>query len=160
MKVHQTNLIRTTKLHYGDSKQFKFNQDDLWLNEILGELVDELGGELNSEIDCIIGVHLEGSKFQHHTYRDAVLLKGSLVVKYPASSSINGDQVQQELSVPIQSVFIDSSFEDNEELKEEITLFVEDQEWDLYFHNNGIVDLKTVIHEYIFLNRNPYPGSE
>ena len=160
MKGQKTNLIRTTKLHYGDSREFKFNEDDLWLNEILGELVDELGGELSSDIDCLIGLRLEGNKFQHHSYRDAVLLKGKLEVKYPASSSINGDQVQQELSIPIKSVFIDSSFEDNEELKEEITLFVEDQEWDLYFHNNGIVDLKSVIHEYIFLNRNPYPGSE
>jgi uncharacterized metal-binding protein YceD (DUF177 family) len=132
----------------------------LWLNEILGELVDELGGVLSSSTECLIKLKLEGSKIQHHTYRDAVLLKGDLEVKYPASSSTVGDQVQQELSIPIKTIFIDISFESNEELKEEITLFVEDQEWDLYFHSNGIVDLKSVIHEYIFLNRNPYPGSD
>ena len=62
--------------------------------------------------------------------------------------------------MPIACAFVDGTFKDNEEFEEEITLFIENQEWDLYFHFNGVVDLKPVIHEYIFLNRNPYPGSE
>ena len=160
MQNGKSNLLRTTKLHYGKESEFEYNEDHLWVNEVLGELVSELGGELTAEMECSLKWTCKVKKFQHSTYREGVLLHGEILVKYPASSSQTGDQLQEELNVPVRSVFIDSSFEENEELAEEITLFIEDQEWDLYFHNNGLVDLGPVLHEYIFLNRNPYPGSE
>jgi hypothetical protein len=159
-KEYNTDKLRTTKLYYNDPKSFSFNQDDLWLNEILGELVDELQGELTPDLDCRISLELQAHKHQHYSYRDVVLVKGELLVRYPALSGQTGEQLQQELLVPVSCAFIDGTFQDNEELQEEITLFIENQEWDLYFHFNGVVDLKPVIHEYIFLNRNPYLGSD
>jgi len=155
-----SDKLRTTKLHFNDPKSFSYNEDDLWLNEILGELVDELEGELSDGLDCKINLEIQAHKHQHYTYRDVVLVKGELLTKYPALSGQTGEQLQQELLVPIACAFIDGTFKDNEEFDEEITFFIENQEWDLYFHFNGVVDLKPVIHEYIFLNRNPYPGSD
>ena len=37
-----TDKLRTTKLNFDEEKPFSFNDKDKWLNEILGELVDEL----------------------------------------------------------------------------------------------------------------------
>ena len=155
-----TDKLRTTKLNFNEEKPFSFNDKDKWLNEILGELVDELKGELKEDLECSIKLEVHAHKHQHYNYRDVVLVKGELLAKYPALSGQTGEQLQQELLVPINCAFVDTTFKDNEELSEEITLFVENQEWDLYYHSNGVVDLSPVIHEYIFLNRNPYPGCD
>ena len=160
MSNNKTNFLRTTKLHYGEFTEIEVDESHLWVNEVLGELVDELGGELSDNIDCTLKWSFKAKRFQHHTYREGILVEGQISAVYPASCSKSGDQLEQNLSVSMRSVFIDSSFEDNEELAEEITLFIEDQEWDLYYHQNGLVDLKPVLHEYIFLNRNPYPGND
>jgi hypothetical protein len=159
-KEYNSDKLRTTKLHFNEPKSFSFNESDLWLNEVLGELVKELEGELSGELECNINLEFKAHKHQHHSYRDVVLVKGLLLAKYPALSGQTGNQLQEELRVSIACAFVDGTYKENEELREEITLFVENQEWDLYYHFNGVVDLKPVIHEYIFLNRNPYPGSE
>jgi len=46
------------------------------------------------------------------------------------------------------------------ELEDEISLFYDEEEWDLYFYEKNQVDLYPIIHEYIFLNKNPYPGQD
>ena len=58
------------------------------------------------------------------------------------------------------AVFIDSHFEEDDGLGDEITLFYDESERDLYYFEKNLIDFLPVIHEYIFLNRNPYPGSD
>ena len=37
-----SDKLRTTKLHFNEPKAFSYNEDDLWLNEILESLLMSL----------------------------------------------------------------------------------------------------------------------
>ncbi len=81
-------------------------------------------------------------------------------VTYSDICSRSGNIIDQNLNISLKSIFLDKSMKNQHELEDEISLFYDEEEWDLYFYEKNQVDLYPIIHEYIFLNKNPYPGQD
>ena len=63
------------------------------------------------------------------------------------------DQVHAE----VKAVYIDEEYGEKYQLEDETTLFLNDDEYELYYLDNNKCDLPKVINEFVFLNKNPYP---
>ena len=156
-KSHQ---VRLNKLLLKQNNEFSFTEQDEWLGTVLDELTGDVGGSSDSGLNHSLKVGLTVRKFEDFHYKNVVTVEGQIEAAYPALCSQSGTQIQEGLKISVNAVFIDSHFEEDDGLGDEITLFYDESERDLYYFEKNLIDFLPVIHEYIFLNRNPYPGSD
>ena len=152
--------VRLNKLLLNQTHDFTFSEEDDWLATVLEELRGDVGGTSESGLQYSLKVGLTVQKFEDFHYKNVVTIEGEIQASYPALCSQSGTQIQEGLKVPVNAIFIDSHFEEDDGLGDEITLFYNESERDLYYFEKNLIDFLPVIHEYIFLNRNPYPGSD
>ena len=84
-------------------------------------------------------------------------LLGALSLTYITQCAQSGELMNDELNLDVQAIFIDNILSNKYEDDENMTLFIGNMEYELYFYENSKLDLAQVLHEYIFLNKNPYP---
>lgn len=147
------NIVRVDEV-----KELSANKETPWLQEILLEVLEDngLGADELNESD--ISLKLKVDKEHFDEYGDVLFCEGEINLKYSDISVQTGDQIAQELSIPVACAFLDEQNEKKHHFEEEITIFFGEQEWDLYYYKNNVTDFKAVVHEYVFLNKNPYPG--
>ena len=61
------------------------------------------------------------------------------------------------IDAEVRACFIDEEMKKRFEMEDELSVFVDEGEYDLYFFQNDKIDLFEIFREYIFLNKNPYP---
>ena len=153
-------IIRINKIKFDEVVSLVGNEKIDWLGQILNELMENLQGEQVEQAKRSILLDAELEIKEDSNYRKVLLLEGAINVTYTDVCSKTAELIDQELNISLKSIFIEKYMGTQHELKDEISLFYEEEEWDLYFYEKNQVDLYPIIHEYIFLNRNPYPGTE
>ena len=151
-------IQRVNKVRKDEVKEYHIDQNTEWLRAVLIELLEDNGlGDKEVEGSAIdLTVRLDKEHFEE--YGEVLFCEGKIRLKYQDISVQTGDVICQELEIPIYCAFLEKHNEKKHQLEEEITIFFDDQEWDLYYHNKNQVDFLPVVHEYVFLNKNPYPG--
>ena len=149
-------IIRVNKINLDEIKSIQGDQSVDWLSKILDELMEDLQGQESTK--SLISLNGELEVREDSIYRKVLLLEGTVNVTYSDICSKSGDIIDQSLNIALKSIFLEKSMNNQHELEDEISLFYDEEEWDLYFYEKNQVDLYPIIHEYIFLNKNPYPG--
>lgn len=148
------------KLNYDLPLDLDLNESEKFLSEILDELNENLEkGEFISE-EKGPAIRFIGSlvKRDDGKYGDIVLLKGHLDVDFITFDIKTGTPMIDHLSVEVNAVFLEEYLCEKYQLQEEVSLYVDQGEYDLYYYRSKKVDVSSVLHEYIFLNKNPYPS--
>ena len=153
-------IVRLNKIKFDEIVAIVGDEKVDWLGQILNELMEDLHAHQNGQAKKSIMLDAELEIKEDGQYRKVLLLEGMLKVSYSDICSKTSDLIDQELNIPLKSIFLEKFMGTQHELTDEISLFYDEQEWDLYFYEKNQVDLYPIIHEYIFLNKNPYPGSE
>ena len=153
-------IIRLNKIKLDEIVALTGNEETDWLDKILHELMENLQGEYVQGAKRSILLDAELEIREDSNLRKVLLLTGRLNVIYSDVCSKTAELIDQELNIALKSIFVEKYMGTQNDLKDEISLFYEEEEWDLYFYEKNQVDLYPIIHEYIFLNRNPYPGAE
>ena len=130
-----------------------------WVAELLSELEEEVDPATKSAGSFL---RFRGVLEKRHTgtYDDFLLLNGELEGSFDTLCVSTGQTMKDTFEIDIHAVFLQKQLEKTLELEDEIDLYIEDEEYDLYYYERRQVDLKAALHEYIYLNKNPYPRSE
>lgn len=132
-----------------------------WMRNILSELHEEITDDLREEPELLkqASLKFEGDlqKRSDSYWRDHALLVGELKACYWTQCIKSGELMLEEQDLDIQAVFINESLQKTKNLEEADTLMIENYEYDLYFYKSSMIDISEVLHEQLFLNKNPYP---
>lgn len=135
-----------------------------WMRKILTEVQEDVADELREQPELIhqARLHFKGDlqKQINSYWREHALLVGELEVHFWTQCVKSGELMIEKLELDIQAVFINESLKKEKSLEESDTLALGGHEYDLYFYQSGIVRLSDVLHEQVFLNKNPYPTLE
>jgi len=154
------NIVSLPKLKLGKEENLSLDLNTPWLMSILNELSSDVSSRDSKDQDGLtfdINFNGELIKEKDHSLGDIVKLLGALSVTYITQCAQSGELMNDELNLDVQAVFIDNILSNKYEDDENMTLFIGNMEYELYFYENSKLDLAQVLHEYIFLNKNPYP---
>lgn len=152
---HRLNI---NKIGLNKSYVLKLDQTRPWIKELLNELHEEVNmkfvspsshGEISFD-----GEYYKKNKSQ---YGDYVIFKGKLFVRFNTNCVSTGKNMMDTIDIDISACFISSSLQNDESFKDEIDIYMDNDNHDLYFYEGHYIDLKEAFHEYIYLNKNPYP---
>ena len=154
-------ILKVDKLNFNKplEPQIRPNEQP-WLDKILYDLIQEnnssnsKGGE-NNEGELLLGIHIE----KKHSTRldDYILIKGKIEVAYPAECVRCLIPTSQSISCEFSSCFIKSSFEKSPEYKDSTEIYIHSEDRDLHFYKGHEIDVKGVILEEIYVNKNHFP---
>jgi hypothetical protein len=159
--VAQTNLdskININKLSLNKIYDFKIDHSLPWMKELLEELNEDVkigfvSPSSQANISC------EGQYYKKHRgeYGEYAVVRGSLKAKFYTNDVSNGKVMLDDLEVDFCACFLGSNFKTDPDYKDEIEFYVDNQTMDLFFLDNVFIDLKEAFHEYLYLNKDPYP---
>ena len=126
----------------------------------VGDLLDELNDGLVDEEGTLStpSFHFTGEmiKVQEGRFDEMATLTGELKTQFYAQCIKSGDTLLDELVVKVSCIFFS---EDDQKIlgDEEMTYYYKESEYDIFDYQRNNIDLKEALHEYIYLNKNPYP---
>ena len=153
LKVDKLSFNRPLELHIHLNEQ-------PWLDKILYDLISENNpSDNNSDHTGKGGLSLDVHAEKKHSSRldDYVLVKGKIEIKYPAECVRCLDSTSQSISCEFSSCFIKNSFENSPEYKDSTEIYVHSEDRDLHFYKGNEIDIKGVVLEEIYVNKNHFP---
>lgn len=141
--------------------KFRFDHSDTkFVSELLDELNDGIKAADYNLTDKTPFLSFEGSitRLQDDKYQDYLLLEGRLKANFFAVCVGSGVVMLDEIDADVYAAIIDTELEARFGHEEDTTVYINDDEYDLYYFNEkGEFEIKEILSEYLFLNKNPYP---
>ena len=130
-----------------------------WMNDLLLELCedapdDEIGHIKESPYIKFSGIFEKKNTPQYNYF---ILVDGVLEVSFLTTCVKTGLLMQDYINVELRAAFLDETVIENMGLAEETNVFIGTQEYDLYPIQDKKIHLQEAFHEYLYLNKNPYP---
>lgn len=141
--------------------ELKLNGQTPWLGDFLRDVLNEYElAEEGEAADAFMTFEGELNKKTHSKYGDYIHLSGTLRAKFLTLCVSSGKVIFDQLEAPINAVFLDEVFMPEFNLDEDVSVFLGEEEYDLYFYENRRFDIAPVIKEHFYLYKEPYPRSE
>ena len=154
-------MLKVDKLNFNNPLEVQIQLNDLpWLDKILYDLIKENNPSNNNEGESEEGeLSLDIYAEKKHSTRldDYVLIKGKLEMAYPAECVRCLKPTSQSISCEFSSCFIKDSFEKSPEYKDSTEIYIHSEDRDLHFYKGNEVDIKGVILEEVYVNKNHFP---
>ncbi|MBK23066.1 MAG: hypothetical protein CME70_03580 [Halobacteriovorax sp.] len=154
-----SNIKQTTSLRnyqVGVAKILELDATQDFMTELLDELhenvsKDELGDDaaisFNGEIEKIKG-----------KYEEFLQFTGALDLTYYTHDIITNEVMTDRLEQEVKCLLLTKEVGQKLQMEDEIEIELNGEEYDLYFlDEDDCFNIKDVLHEYIYLNKNNYP---
>ena len=148
------NIFYLTQVKKNEAVTFQLNRSVLWMDEILLELEENYTE--NRVLDSRIDFSGQILKKQDGKFGDYLILEGDLQAAYSTYCIKTGDPMLDTIHVGISAGILDDEIE-HKFHPDEDTVLLGDRQLDLYYYSNNCFDMQKIFHEYLFLNKNPYP---
>lgn len=148
-----------TKFPMDSAQQYDMDESQPWIRDILLELNENADTKLPEEYveDSFVNVKLTIEKKFNSTYGEYLILSGSVSTEYFTQCIRTLKEMKDSLEVEFKGCYLDSVNEKNEELADQVDIYMDGEVRELYFYENRVADIKLLIHEQIYLNYNQYP---
>lgn len=146
-----------------DSVQsYEISETTPWVKSILLELNENAESKLPEEYleTSHLNIKLNIEKKFKGSYGEYLLITGSVETEYHTQCVRTLNEMKETLELEFKACYIDDQHQDNEELQDQIDIFMDGDVYELYFYENRQADVRLLIHEQIFLNYNQYPVSD
>jgi hypothetical protein len=130
-----------------------------WLGEILEELNEDLTSS-DYEGEGEASIVFKGNLIRKWSdrFQDYIILTGNIKATFYALEINSGEVILDHIDVPVKACWILEELREKFGYEEETEIWFDEDEYDLYYYDRNNVELKPVLNEYVFLNKNPYPG--
>ena len=152
--------LKIDKLAYDKPLELQVvHGDSVWSDKILNDLILENNHhsekDKNSKKDILITITVE--KKHSGQLDDFVFVFGKVKIIYPAECVRCLAATQQEISCSLNTCFVKNSFEDSPEYRDSTEIYINSQDRDLHFYKSNQIDIKSVILEEVYVNKNHFP---
>jgi uncharacterized metal-binding protein YceD (DUF177 family) len=157
-----TGTLRVTKFPMDSEQHYKLDQTQPWIKAILIELNENAETKLPEEYleDSFIFADIRIEKKFKQTYGECLLVSGSVRTEYVTQCIRTLNEMKDTLEVEFKACYLDNVYEENEELLDQVDIYMDGDVHELYFYEKKEANIKLLIHEQIYLNYNQYPVSD
>ena len=152
--------LKTEKLSYDKpiEVQIPYGESE-WSDKILDDLILENNHHSEKKPTSGKDINISVSIEKKHSTRldDYILISGDVDVLYPAECVRCLEATNQNLSCSFSCCFIKSSFENSPEYKDSTEIYINSQDRDLHFYKGNEIDVRAVVLEEIYVNKNHFP---
>lgn len=143
----------------GQKQNFDLDENTDWMGELLHELNEDLTSDELAELEGETFLCFEGDALRRTSGKleDHVKFHGKLSTVYATRCVQTGKPMLDNLDVEVKMVFVDQELITRYGYEEQTSLFVDEDEYELYPINDNRFDLFEAIHEFIWLHKDPYP---
>lgn len=143
----------------GQPKLFDLDESNAWLAELLSELNEEMTAEELASLDEKFFLCFEGEGLRTTTGKleDHVKIQGKISTVYATRCINTGKPMVDSLDLEVKFVVIDDELISRYGYEEQTTIFIDDSEFELYSTKDNRFDIKEIIHEFLWLNKDQYP---
>lgn len=150
------NLESIDKFKVGEIEVLEIDATQDFLGEILEELNEDVSKKDRGE-ESYISFAGEIEKLDGK-YEEFLHFTGLIKTTYYTQDIIDSDIMTDSLEQEVKCLILSNEVVNKLEMKDEIDIEYNGEEYDLYFlDKDNCLDLKGILHEYIFLNKNNYP---
>lgn len=130
-----------------------------WLAELLKELNENTSQLPEEELlkRSRLDVNLNVKKCFKPQMGEYLLVKGKIDAAFFTDCVRTLTLMKDEVNVEFQCCLLDKALESDDQYNDQIEIYTDNELFDLYYYERRKVDLKELIHEQIYLNKNPYP---
>lgn len=152
-------VINIAKIPSHQSEDFFITKDEEWVKELLIELNSNATDRTPEMylMKSFLDIKLNIKKKFKGSLGEFVLIRGHLNVEFMTSCVRTLKEMKDYIDVEFKACVIDSIHKDKPEYEEVIEIFEDNDVFDLYFYDNRTLDIRSIIHEQIYLNVNEYP---
>ena len=137
--------------------RYQLSEQVDWVGELLEELNQEVEGREREQMSSFLSLNLEFTRRNQDNLQDYFTLTGDIDAQY-ITRCVRTYEVMEEIQrTPINAMLIAEQCQQEMGLQDETAYFIDNREWDLFTYDFQ-VNLLEIIHEYIYLNKNPYPS--
>ena len=146
----------------GQTKIFEMDESIDWVGSLLSELNEEVSKDELSELETDMFLTIDGEVSRKKTGKleDHIKVSAKLSTVFATRCIKSGKAMVDNLELEIKFVVIDHELISRYGYEEQTSLFVDEDEYELYSCKDNQFDLKEIIHEFIWLNKDPYPTLE
>ncbi len=146
----------------GQPKLFDLDESTGWMKELLAELNDDLKTDEMIELDEKFFLCFEGEALRTTTGKleDHVKFKGKISTVFATRCIHSGKPMVDSLDLEVNFVVIDDELISRYGYEEQTSIFIDDAEYELYSTKDNRFDIKEIIHEFLWLNKDQYPSLE
>ncbi len=153
------NLIKLARLGKDREYHYELDQSQDWVNDLLYELNETVvETELNEMPDNgKLNIEVTLKKQSNHQLREHLIIRGNIKGNFYTHCVRCLEVMKDNVDLHFDACAIPSDFEQNEHFEDQDIVICNNEEMDLYFYENGQVNLKEIIHEQIYLDFNQIP---
>lgn len=154
--------LNISKMALNSTFFYSLNKKQNWVNDLLIELNENTDSEtpLTNLESTYLNIELEITKRFKPEYNEYVLIKGHLETKYITTCVRTLEEMTEMLKLSFNTCFLHERLESDENFSEQMEIYEKDEMYELYFYTKGLIPLKEMIHEVIYLNINQYPTKD
>ncbi len=133
-----------------------------WFGAILDELQEDVDdGEVGTSLDAP-GLWFKGKLIRRSNgkFGEVLFLTGELSARFYTNCVKSGRLMIDEFDAEVKAVFVDVEMITRYSLDDEVSIELEGDEFELYSYQDDVANLGEVLHEHVFLNKNPWPTLE
>lgn len=159
MEKMANSLIKISSFLYNTEESFSLNNETPWIKDLLVEVENEqIFDKEKPHTEGFINLDLTLKKVNGGLiFKDYFILRGTLSAMYHCSCIRCLELTQRNLDMDLSCCFLSSDLEESEFIDENGKILIEDEEMEVFFYKKGVLDLKEMIHEAIFMAIDPLP---
>jgi uncharacterized metal-binding protein YceD (DUF177 family) len=141
---------------------YKLTKKQDWVADLLTELNENVPEKTPEQAmdESYLNIDFTLQKKYKASLGEYVILIGTLKTEYLTECIKTLKEMRDEIEVSIKACFIDNIHETAPEYKDQIDIYDDGDVYELHFYSERNLDIKEMIHEVIYLNKNQYPTLE
>lgn len=159
-ETKMNSTIKITKLPMDQEESYKLNAENEWIQQITDELKEktfEHDPDGEEKWPTNVKIELDLTRKHNHIYRDHLLVNGHVKGGYQTHCIKCLEPIKRGFNHKFTACFIPQTFEKTPEYEDATHIYANDSEYELYFYSKGIIDIKELCHEHVFLTVDYFP---
>lgn len=141
------------------TKTYALGKDLSWVADMLKELNEKADAKSVEEYfeNTNLDIEITITKKFKQPLGEYLLIKGHIEANFVTQCVRTLKDMPEFVELDIKAGFIDSVHQDSEMYSDQTEAFLDDDLYELYYHDKGFANIYEMLHEQIHLNINPYP---
>jgi hypothetical protein len=161
MKELESN-VSLTFLPVNVKNNFELTKKQDWVKELLMELNEKAYEKSPEEYlnETELNITMCITRKNQTALGDYVIVEGKLQTLYATECVKTGMPMKEPLSLEFKACALEKTFETSPEYQDQTEIFIDNKIYELFFYEKRKLNIKDIVHEFIFLNLNQYPSLE
>ena len=140
-----------------EEREYNLDKNCIWVSDLLEELEENLDDDEKTPDYRAMKVDLKIKRKDIPQFGEGLIIRGKFQGKFHAPCIKCLTPTPETVKGSFEAVYIADKFEKSEEFEETLSVWADNSELEVYFHERGKCSIKKIVHECIYLNINPYP---